>query len=62
MAQPSFPPIAKPTLSTITEAVPFVPGDNIGKGFVETDEVESDATKGEVDKSGADSSPSPKPI
>eukprot|EP00804_Cyclotella_cryptica_P010703 CCRYP_005498-RC/>CCRYP_005498-RC protein AED:0.05 eAED:0.05 QI:373/0.81/0.91/1/0.54/0.58/12/4229/1098 len=62
MAQPSFPPIAKPTLPTITEAVPFVPGDNIGKGFLETDKVESDAAEGEVDKSGANASPSAKPV
>jgi hypothetical protein len=40
---PTFPPIAKPTLTAITDAIPFVPGDNVG--FAETDKVESDDRK-----------------
>jgi hypothetical protein len=48
VVQPTFPPIPKPTLTAIAEAIPFraedmsMPGREFGLGFAETDRVEDD--------------------
>jgi hypothetical protein len=48
MTKPSFPPIARPTLTAITEAIPFrvdglsMPGSTFDLGFAESDKVEGD--------------------
>jgi hypothetical protein len=53
MTRPTFPPIPKPTLTAITEAIPFrvedmsMPGGDFGLGFSATDRVDDDDDNGD---------------